>query len=113
MNTQLAAKKYIHQKQAWCNEGHFKQGLGKPLSNMVKVVEFQENKPIYCGADFGVSECTKCGKRAFTCMFLHLLPTSLTNAVDEFIDYRIDEKQLEEVFKRHKVFYKIGEITNG
>lgn len=85
---------------------HFRRPGEKALTNMVCVIEFtpyDESR-----FSFGVKEYNRCGKRAFSCLHLHMMGDDVARKIDEFIAYEITLEELVYIFNIYKYNYRIN-----
>lgn len=85
---------------------HYKNGGEKSHSNMETIVRFSiyERKIDHIG--YSISQCTECGKRAFGCVFCHMMTNKQSEGVDKFIRYEISEEEFIEFLKNEMVWYE-------
>lgn len=93
-----------------CGKRHFK-GYGDPcnfthMKNIFRFYTYAGDKDGY-----GISECMHCGKRAFVCSGYHLLTTDVTDAIDKFIQYKVEITDVIEVLKKYNYRYKYDPVN--
>ena len=92
-------------KKDKCN--HYKSGGQPHLTNMACVIRFDDcEKSKSSLLPYGVSQCKKCGKRAFSCHFYHCMGSNETKAIDSFIDHEITLEELLVLFDTWKFKYE-------
>lgn len=93
-------------KRKW-NCRHFKK-VGEPFpENMKSVLRFSPYKKDTIG--YGINECTECGKRAFSCIGYHFMGPTITDAVDAFINHKIELEELLKTFDEYAYWYRLTE----
>ena len=80
---------------------HFKSAGEAYPDNMVDVIRFGDS--VRHKDAFGVSECSACGKRAFSCLYHHFLSPKLVQAIDSFIRREIEIEDLVAALDRKSV----------
>mgnify|MGYP000678138835 CR=1 FL=1 len=90
---------------------HRKSFGEKPLSNMKQTYRFSPYKSDTIG--YGVSECSECGKRAFTCISLHMMARFQCQVIDSFINHEISARQFEQFLIDEMAWYECNEEMIG
>lgn len=83
---------------------HYREPGEPRLDNMVEIVRFSPYEKDKLG--YGVHECNQCGARAFSCVGLHLMGERTCEAIDAFIERRIEWCELEEVLCEQMAWYR-------
>lgn len=85
---------------------HLKKAGEKPLENMVEIVRFSPYKTDSLG--YGISQCSVCRKRAFSCLGLHAMGWRTCETIDNFINYKITQEQFQEFIKEEMAWSKFS-----
>lgn len=85
---------------------HYKRSGEKSLTNMVEVLRFSPYAKDSIG--YGISECSECGKRAFSCIGLHIMGPKMCSVIDSFIAYEMTFEQLHGYLSEHCKWVEIN-----
>jgi hypothetical protein len=95
-------------KSPKCEFTHYKNSGEKHFGNMKSIIRFDDHRNSkQKSLNYGVCECTGCGKRAFNQAFLHTMCDSDAEKVDEFINYKITIDEFIVFLKNRKFRFEI------
>lgn len=91
---------------------HSKKIGEKFPSNLVHIFEFSQFKS--CSLlPYGIVQCTECGYRGYTQLYLHMMPESMTKVIDDFINYKVSREHFIEFLQNKMAHYKILDSEVG
>ena len=70
---------------------HYKQAGYPAPENMRQIFRFSDSEKDTIG--YGISECTDCGVRAFSCLFCHCMSSKQSKTIDQFIRHEITREE--------------------
>lgn len=88
---------------------HFKKAGEKWLENMIEIVRFSNYETDTIG--YGISECTVCKKRAFSCMTCHTMSDWEAGIIDAFIAHEMGYNSFKEFLVKHMAWHKEASVS--
>ena len=90
---------------------HFKVFGQDWPANMFEVVRFSPYKTDSIG--YGISECSECGKRAFSCIGLHMMGPRTCEALDSFIQHHMSMGDFKVMLDKEMAWHKFKNKTDS
>lgn len=84
---------------------HYKKSFEPHPENMVSVIKFTDGQETTF-MPFGIYECTECGHRAFSCLYLHCMSSRAQATIDSFIKHEITLDALKTHFNEFGFTYR-------
>lgn len=105
----------LFKRKPKCPYPHYKKGAfdagykkGVSYDHMKRILSIDlphyKDRRFY---DYKIYECEHCGKRAFGCLGIHSMNMAVTEAIDNFIEYKIELTDLLKVLQKYNYCWKI------